>query len=52
MLHDIVTARLRESDIPITDYSPGSVLPHLLATLRVWRSSPATNGTARPRHSC
>lgn len=35
MLFGIVTARLREHDIPITDFSPGSPLPHLLATLRV-----------------
>ena len=34
-LADIVTAHLREHDIPVADFSPGSPLPHLLATLRV-----------------
>lgn len=35
MLSDIVTAHLREYDIPIAEFSPSSPLPHLLATLRV-----------------
>ena len=40
MLHDVVAARLREHDISLASYSPGSPMPHLLVTLHVLAFQP------------
>lgn len=34
-LHDVVNARLREHEVPLVAYSPKSLMPYLLVTLRV-----------------